>query len=212
MIERLRTPLFAAIAVCGLLIALLSFGPWVRFHSLPPDQTNVLGGVPAVPEASVRISGTHLSRWRDLESVEAADVKEENNWCSCRVSIGDGYLTALLGLIVAASAGIALATWRDTVVSVAALPAAIIAFGLAGFNAVADWQALLWTDTGALEAVEGTVQPALVLTLVAAAVAAVLAALAASFATALAMADDAAWEEIEDEWEDGLENDRLQHL
>ncbi len=153
--ERLRFRLFAGLAVCGLLMIGTSFLPWVRFESLAvPGDT--------APLASVTLSGAHISRWRDLNSVGRNDVQTVNGWCSCDVSLGDGYLTAGLGLAVLVVALGGWLTGRDRAAAMAGIVASISALGLAGFDAIAKWSAYIWTTAQDLEVANGRIQLGLI--------------------------------------------------
>jgi hypothetical protein len=197
MMERARIGLFAAIGVGGLLIVALSFLPWVRFTSIPLDDSSLS----QTPDTSVTISGAETSRLRDLEVIGLNTVKEEDGWCSCRVGFGDGYVTAAMGLVLVAAAGLAFLAGRERPAASVSAAGSLAALLIAGFNAIADWQALAWTELRHLEAVQGTVQPALIALVVAGAAGAVLAATAWTLAPP---ADE--WEE--DEWAD-FEGDDL---
>ena len=173
--ERLFTRLYAALAVCGLLVILLSFLPWVKFHSGTFE-----GDTGA--KVTITLSGTHTSRWRDLDEIGRNDAKEEDGWCSCYVSTGDGYLTAFLG---AALVAIAVFGWRSELDRPASIAGGIIslgALGISGFDAIADWQAIIYTNLQRLEAADGGIQPALLAVVAASALAAVLSGLALGFA------------------------------
>jgi hypothetical protein len=145
-LDRLRTVLLLAIAACGLLIAALSFAPWVAFES-------TIGGPDAV---SFDLSGTETSRLRDVETLERNTIQPEDGWCSCRVEIGDGYLTAAMGVLLVAAAGLALATGRDQLATAPGVVLAMIAFAGAGFNAAGEWHALIWTSESFTEEVGGS--------------------------------------------------------
>ena len=166
MVKRARIRLFAGMATCGLLMIGLSFLPWVRFHSLAFEGDTS-------PEASVTFTGAHISRWRDLDSLGRNDVKSEDGWCSCDVALGDGYLTAGLGLAVVVVAVAGWFTGRDRAAAIAGIVASISALALAGIDALASWNAYIWTTAQDLEAAKGALQPALI-ALVAACVAAAL--------------------------------------
>jgi hypothetical protein len=183
MVERARLGLFAGMATCGLLMIGLSFLPWVRFHSLAFEGD-------ASPAASVTFTGAHISRWRDLDSLGRNDVKSVDGWCSCDVTLGDGYLTAGLGLAVF---GVALAGWltgRDRAAAIAGIVASISALGLAGIDAIASWNAYIWTTAQDMEAAKGTLQPALIALVAACVAAALFSGAAWSFATMQRLAYD----------------------
>jgi hypothetical protein len=183
MVKRARIRLFAGMATCGLLMIGLSFLPWVRFHSLTFEGDTS-------PQASVTFTGAHISRWRDLDSLGRNDVKSVDGWCSCDVTLGDGYLTAGLGLAVVT---VALAGWftgRDRAAAIAGIVAAISALGLAGFDAIASWNAYIWTTAQDMEAAKGTLQPALILLVIACMAAALFSGAAWSYATMQRLAYD----------------------
>jgi hypothetical protein len=182
--DRLRNGLYAGLAVCGLLIALLSFLPWLHFNSLTIEGDTS-------PKASVSLSGTHTSRWRDLENIGRDDVQDVDGWCSCHVGAGDGYLTALLGLVIAVTAAGGWYLGQDRAAAMAGILASIGVLALAGFDAVSGWHAYIWTSAQQLEFTNGSLQPALILAVVAAA----LAAVASAFIWGLVWLDDRAYED-----------------
>lgn len=181
--ERLYTRLYAGLAVCGLLIVALSFLPWVKF------QSGTFAGDTG-EKVTIAISGTHTSRWRDLDKIGRNDAIEEDGWCSCHVSTGDGYLTAGLGAMLVAIAAFGWWSELDRPASIAGGIISLGALGIAGFDAIADWQAIIYTNLQRLEAVEGSIQPALIALLAVSAVAAVLSGLALGFAWLYDQADD----------------------
>ena len=191
--KRYRLRFIAGIALCGVLIALLSFAPWVRFQSIEGEDIT-----PDAPKATVSVAGTHISRSRDEESLLANDVENVDGWCSCRVSPGDGYLTAALGVVLVATAVIAAITRRDRSMAITGATASVAAFGVAGYNGLADWNAYVWTNLQNLEVTEGTVQPGLIGLIVAAMAAAVLSGLlwgaGAEEIHEEMLADDEEWE------------------
>jgi hypothetical protein len=200
MMERTRTLLLAGIAVCGLLIVALSFLPWVRFTSVPLEASNVIAIEGQIPDdTSITISGAETSRLRDLEVIGLNTVKEEDGWCSCRVGFGDGFITAAMGLVLVAAAGLALLAGRDRPAAALSAGASLSAMILAGLNAIADWQALAWTQQRHLEAVDGTVQPALIALVAAGAAGAVLAAAAWTLAPPAEEWDEDEWADFEGE-------------
>jgi hypothetical protein len=170
--KRFRVQFIAGVALCGVLITMLSFAPWVRFESIEGE-----GITPDAPKASVSVAGTHISRSRDEESLLANDVENVDGWCSCRVAAGDGYLTAGLGVLVAGFACAALVSRKDRLFAMAAVSASVAALGLAAYNGLAEWNAYVWTNLQNLEVTEGTVQPGLIALVVVAMAAAVLAGL-----------------------------------
>jgi hypothetical protein len=177
--ERLFTRLYAGLAVCGLLIVVLSFLPWLKFHSGTFEGDTG-------EKATLTLSGTHTSRWRDIETFGRDTAKEEDGWCSCHVSAGDGYLTGGLGAALVAFAAFGWWTKLDRPASIAGGIVSLAALGVAGFDAIADWQAIIYTDLQRLEATEGSIQPALVTLVAVSALAAVL----SGFALGLAWLDD----------------------
>jgi hypothetical protein len=195
--ERLRIRLFAGLAACGLLMIGLSFLPWVRFHSL------TFAGDTA-PPVSVTFSGAHISRWRDLNSVGRNDVQSVNGWCSCDVSLGDGYLTAGLGLAVFVVALGGWLTGRDRAAAMAGIVASISALGLAGFDAIAKWSAYIWTTAQDLEVANGRIQLGLIALVAACIVAALLSGAIWSFATVERLVDEELMEQ-----EGGMTDDEM---
>jgi hypothetical protein len=181
--ERLRIRLFAGLAACGLLMIGLSFLPWIRFHSL------TFAGDTA-PPVSVTFSGAHISRWRDLNSVGRNDVQTVNGWCSCDVGLGDGYLTAGLGLAVVVVALGGWLTGRDRAAAMAGIVASISALGLAGFDAIAKWSAYIWTTAQNLEVANGRIQLGLIALVVACIFAALFSGAIWSFATVERLLDE----------------------
>src|SRR5258708_3508697 len=181
--ERLRLRLFAGLAICGVLMIGASFLPWVRFHSL------TFAGDTA-PPVSVTFSGAYISRWRDLNSVGRNDVQSVNGWCSCEVSLGDGYLTAGLGLAVVIVALGGCLTRRDRAAAMAGIVASISALGLAGFDAIAKWSAYIWTTAQDLEVANGRIQLGLIVLVVACVFAALFSGAIWSFATVERLVDE----------------------
>ena len=151
--EAARSALIAGIAICGLAVVVLSFLPWVTFE-------NRFEGLNPPPEVSESFSGVDISRSRDIENITEAEAPHAESWCSCEVAIGDGYFTAALGLLLIASAGIARLGARYALGGGAAIAAAILIVALGGYNAVADWSAIVHV-TGLPVITDGTVQPAL---------------------------------------------------
>lgn len=151
--ERYRLQFIAGIALSGLVITLLSFVPWVEFRSLEGEDVT-----PGVPGLRVSVPGTSLSAWRDEDRLVGTAVKEEEGWCSCRMVVGDGWITAGLGLAMLAAAAGAWLSGRIGTAATCSLVASLTAVGLAGFNAFAKWNAYLWSSLQNLEAAEGEVQ------------------------------------------------------
>lgn len=190
--ERLYTRLYAGLAVCGLLVIALSFLPWLEFRSGTFEGDTG-------EKVTLTLSGTHTSRWRDIESLGRDTAREEDGWCSCYVSAGDGYLTAALGVVLVAIAAFGWRSELDRPASIAGGIVSLAALGIAGFDAIADWQAIIYTNLQRLEAAEGSIQPALVALLGTAAVAAVLSGLALGFAWLYDDPEDDEEEMTEDE-------------
>ena len=181
--ERIFTRLYAGLAVCGLLVILLSFLPWVQFHSGTFEGDTG-------EKVTLTLSGTHTSRWRDLDRIGRNDAKEEDRWCSCRVGLGDGYFTAALGAGLVAIGAFGWRTKLDRTASIAGGIVSLTALGVAGFDAIADWQAIIYTNLQRLEAVDGSIQPAVIALVAVAGLAAVLCGLALGFAWLIDQADD----------------------
>ena len=110
--EAARSALIAGIAICGLAVVVLSFWPWITFETSNPSFTD--SGEIILPPVSQSLSGLDISRSRDIESVEPAEAHHDEGWCSCEATIGDGYFTAALGLLLIASAGIGRLGGRPT--------------------------------------------------------------------------------------------------
>jgi hypothetical protein len=202
LMERFRLQFIAGIALCGVLITMLSFAPWVRFHSISDELTT-----PGAPEASIKVAGTELSRWRNKDSLGRNDVQNVDGWCSCDVSVGDGYLTAFLGIILIAAAAGAFAGGRDRPSGMVGVVASLGVLGVAGYDGIGKWNAYVWTNLQALEVAQGTVQLGLILLIVAAAVAAVLSGLLWG-----AGAEEVHEEMLEEEeWDDTAEYDGGDH-
>ena len=151
--EAARAAFTAGIAICGLAVVVLSFLPWVTFATRQPSAL----GTPVIVSES--FSGLDISRSRDIESIAVAEAPHDEGWCSCDVAIGDGYFTAALGLVLIASAGIARLGGRPALGAGTAALAGLAIVGIGGFDAVADWSAIVWTTQPVVT--EGTVQPAL---------------------------------------------------
>ncbi len=138
--EAIRSAFIAGIAICGLAVVVLSFLPWLTF------ENRIQSGF--VPEVSTSFSGLDISRSRDIESLAQTEAPHDEGWCSCDVAIGDGYFTAALGLLLIASAGIARLGGRPALGGGAATLAGLAVVAIAGFDAVADWSAIIWTTGG----------------------------------------------------------------
>ncbi len=187
--EPVRSALFAGIAICGLAVVVLSFLPWVTF------ENRIQGGF--APEVSTSFSGLDISRSRDVEVVAQAEAPHDIGWCSCDVAVGDGYFTAALGLLLIASAGMARIGGRPALGGGAATLAGLAVVGIAGFDAVADWNAIVWTTSPV--ATDGTVQPALYALIAVGAIAAIDGAAAWTKSRAAEPTDEEAYDYDEDE-------------
>ena len=137
-----RRVLLVAIGVCGLLIAALSFASWIRFENLGNDTTARGDYV------TVSIQGTEIGRIignDDLSLTEAAEVT--TNPCTCRGNIGDGHLTAILGVVIAVAAAIGIG-WRSRIrgATLVAALCSLMALVISGYNAVTIWKALAAPD------------------------------------------------------------------
>ena len=193
--EAVRSAFIAGIAVCGLAVVVLSFLPWLTFDN---RMTAPLG----VPEFKASFSGLDIGRSRDIESLTPAEVPNEEGWCSCDVAIGDGYFTAALGLLLIASAGIARLGGRPTLGGGTAAMAALAVVTIAGFNAVANWSAVIWTagPFGPSPApTDGTVQPSLYALIAVGAIAAIDGSAAWAISRAPEPTDEEAYDYEEDE-------------
>ena len=165
--QRLATRILIALSVCALVLIALSFAPWISFESTIATE----GG----ERSQIDISGTGISRLRDLETIEPSDIDDEVGWCSCRASFGDGWFVALLGIGLLGASGLAL--WRGPTNrgAVFGVVVALGAVGLTGWNAFGEWRGLAVTGSAlTLEEVEGTPTVWLWLLLSAGMVAAVL--------------------------------------
>ncbi len=153
--EAVRSAFIAGIAICGLAVVVLSVLPWVTFENHDSEGTIF----PSIPVVSASFSGLDISRSRDIEDLAEAEAPHEEGWCSCDVTIGDGYFTAALGLLMIASAGIARAGGRPALGGGASALAGLAVVALAGYNAIADWNAIIWTSDPVVT--DGTIQIAL---------------------------------------------------
>jgi hypothetical protein len=151
--ERLITPLLAAIAVCGFLMIALSFLPWVSFSSIDVEVLSPVN----LPDTSIPIAGTETSRLRDTEVITTTTIREEDEWCSCRVAFGDGYITAALGLAIVGAAAVAFFTGRAGIAGSVGAVAGLISLLLTGYNAMGIWEAFAWTTERHSEVLEGTI-------------------------------------------------------
>lgn len=153
--EKSRTITMLALAVCGALMVILSFFPWLTFSSI--DYGGLDEGY--LPGTSISINGTETSRLRDIETIDANTIQEVDKWCSCRVSFGDGYLVAALGAVVVASSAFTFLSNRSGAAGSMATVASGAALIVAGYNAMADWQAFAWTEERQTEVLDGAVTP-----------------------------------------------------
>jgi hypothetical protein len=188
-VEAVRSALIAGIAICGLAVVVLSILPWVTF------ENRIQGGF--LPEVNASFSGLDISRSRDIESIAQAEAPHAEGWCSCEVAIGDGYFTTALGLLLIASAGIARLGGRDALGGGAAALAGLAVVGIAGFDAVADWNAIIWTTSPVVT--DGTIQPALFALIVVGAIAAIDGSAVWAMSRSTSFNDEEAYDYPEDE-------------
>lgn len=127
----------------------LSFAPWISFTSAVP----ALAGT---PDAEIDVPGSRLSAFRDRELIGRSEVPSEDGWCSCRVGFGDGYFTALLGLMIGGGAVAAMFFGHTARLPGLAIIAGLTALALTGYNAFAEWRALAYTNISFLEEVKGS--------------------------------------------------------
>jgi hypothetical protein len=194
-----KTFLLIAIAMCGAIIVVLSFMNWVDFAA---DDPFVLGT--PLEDLSFTLDGTDVSRIQGAIELPEARLQGENA-CTCRAGFGDGYITAIFGAIVVALASVAiLLQSRIRVLTVAAILASLVAFGIAGYNATGVWEGVGGTSgEGAFLNLDGDVRIELFTLTALAALAAVLGAAVIAIDTrdaqALAAADLEAEEALEGE-------------
>jgi hypothetical protein len=132
-----RTALLAAIGICGFLILLLSFAPWIHFEGTEPGVD--------VRSISFSIPGTQIGRVVGSEG--DGDIADQtDNRCTCRGDIGDGYITALLGILITVSAFGAM--WRLPIrgATLVAALGSLAALAVATYNAVTAWEATAAID------------------------------------------------------------------
>jgi hypothetical protein len=153
--ERSRNLIMLTLASCGVLMVILSFLPWVTFSSI--DYGGLDGDY--LPGTSISVTGTEISRLRDTETIGTNTIQEVDEWCSCRVSLGDGYLVAALGSVVVAASALAFFSGRSGAAGSMATVASGSALIMAGYNAMADWQAFAWTRERQTEVLDGAVTP-----------------------------------------------------
>jgi len=130
-----KTFLLIAIATCGAFIIILSFMNWVDFDADDPFAR----GTP-LENLSFTLDGGDVSRIQGgIEISEASEQGE--NACTCRAGFGDGYITAIFGAIVVvlASAAILIRS-RVRVLTIGAILASLVVFGVAGYNATGIWE------------------------------------------------------------------------
>lgn len=191
--ERARIRLLILAAICGVLMALLSFASWVHFSTIGYGETPG----EAINPVSIDLNGYETARSRDREELRGGDIAEEEGWCSCRVGFGDGFITAALGGFVLVTAAGALATRQDRPFAIGMIGASVGSLLLSGFNALGEWQAIVWTRASQTEFVNGSVEPALWALVVVSTIGALLGAALWTLARA----------EEEDEWDDAEEFD-----
>ncbi len=194
--EAARSALIAGIAICGLAVVVLSVLPWITFETSSPSFTD--SGEVITRSVSQSFSGLDISRSRDIESIEQAEAHHDEGWCSCEATIGDGYFTAALGLLIIASAGIARIGGRPTLGGGVATLAGIAIVAIAGYNAIADWSAIVVTN-GVGEVADGTIQPALYALIAVGAIAAIAGSAVWTISRAPEPTDEEAYDYEEDE-------------
>ncbi|MFQ5471603.1 MAG: hypothetical protein ACE5FA_01790, partial [Dehalococcoidia bacterium] len=125
-----KTFLLTAIAACGVLIVAFSFLPWVNFDSGPLLLEDSLER-----SISFSLSGTEISR------LQGGSLGRVGDGCTCKVDFGDGYITAIFGAVVAVAASAAiLLRSRGRFLTIPAILASLVAFGMAGYNATGIWE------------------------------------------------------------------------
>lgn len=190
--ELTRTLLLIGLATCAAFVALLSFFPWVDFT---PDPT---GNSPGPASRPFSLNGTELSRIRGAVTIEQAS-DQMSEACSCKNEIGDGYLVAIVGAVTFAGACAALyfRAGARTLVLVA-MTAALAAFAIGGYNAIAIWEGVGRShDTAAFSNLDGSVRLELYALTALAAAAAVLGGAALATTTRTMPTDD------DQDWDDG---------
>jgi hypothetical protein len=138
-------------------MVLLSFTTWINFTSIEDEDTLEFDR----PSTSIDLRGSETSRLRDTETIEIDTIQEENEWCSCRVGLGDGYFIAFAGLMIVAASALAFVTGRDSTFGAFIAAVGLGSMLLAGFNAFGDWNAIAWTEVRQTEPVEGSATPML---------------------------------------------------
>jgi hypothetical protein len=133
--NRSQTFLLITIALCGALIVLLSFLPWVNFDE---DDPFVAGT--SLAGLSFTLDGTDVSRLQGAIDLPDARTQGENA-CTCRADFGDGYLTAIFGAItLATAAGAVVIRSRMGVFVAGAILASLASVALGGYNATGIWE------------------------------------------------------------------------
>ena len=192
-----KTFLLIAIATCGAFIIVLSFMNWVDFAV---DDHFVVGT--PLEDLSFTLDGSNVSRIQGAVDLANASDQGENA-CTCRAGFGDGYVTAIFGAIVVglASASILLRS-PVRVLTMAAILASLVAFGVAGYNATGLWEGVGSTSgDGVFLSLEGEVRLELFALTALAALGAVLGAVVMAIDTR----DTRALAAAEMEAEEGLE-------
>jgi hypothetical protein len=152
LIETLEVRALIILTGCGMLMAALGFAPWMTFRS--SFEPHGPGAV------SFDVAGTRLSALRDDEVVGRSDVESRFGWCSCHVELGDGYVVAGLGVVIALAAVAGLVTGRAGFVPPVALLLGVAAVAVVAYNAFAEgWDALAYTRSAQLQAVSGSPTP-----------------------------------------------------
>ena len=113
----------------------LSFMSWVEFTEDDP----FVAGTP-LAGLSFSVDGPELSRIQGATDHSGAR-EQGDNASTCRTGFGDGYLTAILGLVVlaAASGAVLVRSRRATFVIVVVL-ASLAAVVIGGYNATGIWE------------------------------------------------------------------------
>jgi hypothetical protein len=193
-----KTFLLTAIAACGVLIIVFSFLPWVNFESGPQLLKN-----PLERTISFSLSGTEISR------LQGASLGRVGDDCTCKVDFGDGYITAVLGAVVAAAASAAiLLRSRGRFLTIPTILASLVTFGMAGYNATGLWKGVTFAGgdlTRVTVNLDGDVRIELFTLTLLAVLAAVLAAVALAIDTRDAQALAAEEMEAEEEALEGEE-------
>lgn len=204
--ELARTLLLIGLATCGAVVILLSFMPWVEFT---PEPFTIAGSSDG---ASFSLNGTEVSRIQGAVTIQEA-LDQTAEACSCKRSLGDGYLVAILGGVTIAAAGLALFVRgaARSVVLVAML-ASVGAFSIAGYNAIAIWEGVGRADlSDQFTNLDGDVMPALYALTALAALGAVLGgAVLATLARPAPEAPPEETDDIETDDDDDMDEDAVQ--